>query len=147
MKKGFTLIELMIVIAIVGILTAIAIPNFRSMKDKGAIASANGTLKNVLKAIEAYRALGNGYIPADYSELVDKVGPDGLQLFRFNQLEGAFKKFAYGTTSGRYTLAGLAMDSDETAVWINDKSKGGTVPHSKDKPPDETYLNTWDVEF
>ena len=53
-KKGFTLIELMIVIAIIGILMAIAIPNFIAYRDKSFCSSAEADSNNVAATMADY---------------------------------------------------------------------------------------------
>ena len=54
MKKAFTLIELLIVIAVIAILISIALPRFRGMQEEAFTAKAAGELRSLAVAVESY---------------------------------------------------------------------------------------------
>ncbi len=60
-RKGFTLIELMIVVAIIGILAAIAIPNFLKFQAKSKQSEAKTNLKGIYTAETGYFGENNSY--------------------------------------------------------------------------------------
>ena len=62
-SKGFTLIELMIVVVIIGILAAIAIPNFISMQDRAKEGSVKANMHTVQLAIEDFAVQNDGTYP------------------------------------------------------------------------------------
>ena len=66
-RKGFSLIELLIVVVIIGILAAIAIPKFANTKEKAYIAQMKSDLKNLASAQESYFADKNTY--ATYAQI------------------------------------------------------------------------------
>ena len=66
-KKGFTLIELMIVVAIIGVLSVIAITNFLSFRMKVKTSEAKSNLGSIRTCEESYKAENEEYCPADAS--------------------------------------------------------------------------------
>ena len=61
--KGFTLIELMIVVLIIGILAAIAIPNFVSMQDRAKEGAVKSNMHTLQLAIEDFAVTNDGVYP------------------------------------------------------------------------------------
>ena len=69
---GFTLIEMMIVVVIIGILAMIALPQFTSVKGNAYDASAKSDLRNAMTAQEAYYSDNQAYA-SDLADLADFV--------------------------------------------------------------------------
>ncbi len=64
-KKGFTLIELMIVIAIIAILAAVLVPNFMRAREASRLTACKSNLKNISTAVETYSNDYDGLYPGN----------------------------------------------------------------------------------
>ena len=72
-KSGFTLIELMIVIVIIGILASIAIPNFLSLRARAKVASLKANMHTIQIAAEDFGVMAEGFYPEGKNTKVEDV--------------------------------------------------------------------------
>ena len=113
LQKGFTLVELLIVVVILGLLSGVALPNFLSQADKARVASANAEAAALVTACEV--ALANGdsaAADADVTRLTAALGTDA-------------KALATATTSAdacSVTVTGTAVGTDGSFVAFGAKT-------------------------
>ena len=123
-NEGFTLVELMIVIVIVGILSAIALPNFLNQTKKAAATEAKQQVSSVFKQAHAY-VLENGSLGSvdsdcsDYAGTLTSVKEGAGFAYVCSGTQTAFKVTATGDSTNTNTkdvVVTLTGDCDKGIV-------------------------------
>lgn len=108
-RKTFTLVEVMIVVVIISILAAIAIPNLLRQRITANETGAQATLKTISSACETYAATNSGDYPAVIADLVNGIPSYINEDYTFSSRYGyifncpQFEKNGYTCTAAPVT--------------------------------------------
>ena len=142
MKKGFTLVELLVVVLIIGILAAVAVPQYGKAVERARASEAFILLKSVHQAAQAYQ-MEHGTYPDSFDELAVSIPWTGntkwrndgvMRDTRSNDLwslqiykeSGYSSNITLGRISGKYAGAGFILS--ENGVWVcKEKTADGFI--------------------
>ena len=121
-RKGFTLIELMVVILIVGILAAVAVPIMRGRIDQAKWSEANASAGSIRTSVRAYIAEKGPNYDAYAADLHGGLDDSDIQTnlgFSSSDLDGAF------FDQEDYVINGVDADAGTCVVTVGPSSHDG----------------------
>ena len=129
-QQGFTLVEIMIVVAIIALLAAIAIPNLLRARLSSNDALAQSTLRTISTAAESYGTANNGNYPVDETSLVGATPPYLNTAYCAKSAGTGLAGYIYnctGMSSAGYTITATPVKVGSSGSTTETITTGGVL--------------------
>ena len=120
MKRGFTLVEILIVIAIIALLAGIGIPNLMRMRLQGDIAEAKGDLRRLQTSLESYYTHNDSTYPSTLT-LLTSATPKIIHSIPTDVFSSANNSYGYNiSNNGDYYIVYSVGQSANGSATVAD---------------------------
>ncbi|PFG55363.1 type IV pilus assembly protein PilA [Vibrio sp. ES.051] len=117
-QQGFTLIELMIVVAIIGVLSAVAIPAYQNYVQKTEVATAAATVRGLLTNIDMYQQENGGNFPTNANLVGGTQDMNSLGVLTLaTATSGGTATFAFDQGSLKSSTASIKYTKNNSTGW------------------------------
>jgi len=130
-EQGFTLIELMIVVAIIGILAAIALPRFAQMLEKSREGATKGNLGSIRSAASIYYGDTHGVWPSTLDTTIGYSFSKYLEILAPVKVTSAFIPGAPSPAGNNVSVTTVgAVPTGASSGWLYDSNTGNVYVNS-----------------
>ena len=126
-RRGFTIIELMIVVVLIGILTAIVIPNYMSMQDRSKEAKVKGNAHSLHLVAEDFSVTHDGHYSVAAADLTPLLPGANLLENAFTGIQSEPQFGALAAATGQIGIQGEFQAGQTVGFTITGFGKVGLI--------------------
>lgn len=119
-KQAFTLIELLVVVLIIGILAAVALPQYQKTVEKSRAIEAVYVQRSLVPAVNAYYLNNSGYTGISLDKLDVAIDKETLQYFTFGFIvfkDGHLDLYQVRNKGARYVITSVFSKGRRTRIY------------------------------